>query len=80
MEYAKAYQRPVRRDGIPLLGRLPGVAHHRWHMVREDSRSAVSVAYALLRGVVEAIRSGAGRLHATLAEWQKLVHTHECAI
>jgi hypothetical protein len=25
------------------LGRLPGVAHHRWHMVREDSRSAVSV-------------------------------------
>ena len=43
MQYAKAYQRPVRRDGIPLLGRLPGVAPHRWHMVRDDSRSAVSV-------------------------------------
>jgi hypothetical protein len=23
MQYAKAYQRPVRRYGIPLLGRLP---------------------------------------------------------
>jgi len=43
MQYAKAYQRPVRRYGMPLLGGLPGVAPHRWHMVREDSRSAVSV-------------------------------------